>query len=262
MSHVQRSFSTGTFDSPLSLTYTINMEDRPGLLIQIDGIAGSGKTTLLRHVRDVLLENESIFDLESFVNEHKRIPEYSEVTGFDYYFTHEPTKAWVGRAIRDEISFTKHDYSAIEQAQAFSLDRHILFRRLIGPALNSGKTVLQDRGLTTSLLYQTEIDDKLTFADILALPGNSLIFKKYMPNHLILTHIETDALEERLASREESKGMYQDMQMITRIQERFFGDEYRGLIESCGTKIHTIDTSGTYRENYLAIEELFEQLLF
>lgn len=254
-------FSTVLFVLSALLTYTVVMKERSGLLIQLDGIAGSGKTTLLRHIRDVLLENESVFNLEAYVKEHNRIPEYGEVDGYDYYFTHEPTKAWVGRAIRDEISFAKDDYSAIEQAQAFSLDRHILFRRIIGPALKSGKIIFQDRGLTTSLLYQTELDEKLTFTDILSLPGNSLIFEEYMPNHLILTHIATDALEERLLSRKETKGMYQDIEMLTRVQKRFFSEEYEQLIEGRGTKIHTIDTSGTYSENSLAIEELIEQLL-
>jgi thymidylate kinase len=233
-----------------------------GLLIQFDGIAGSGKTTLLSHVQSAVLSDAKIFDLAEYVKAFHAIPHFEEVADYDYYFTHEPTKAWIGSAIREELSFHGDEYSALEQAQAFSLDRHLLFHRLITPALQAGKTIIQDRGLTSSLLYQTELDPSLTFEDILSIPGNAYVYNAFMPRHLVLTHIERAELEKRLLARtHESKGIYERIDSLMRIQERFSSAEFLGLLEAKDVHVHTIDTSGSYRVNELAVEELFEELL-
>ena len=90
----------------------------------------------------------------------------------------EPTYEGIGAVIRNEIikKGTGRSYSAATTAQAYALDREVLYRTTVLPALKKQKFVVQDRGLPASLAYQSaqaEISkEKLTVEDILALPGN------------------------------------------------------------------------------------------
>ena len=78
--------------------------------------------------------------------------------------------------------------------------------------------------------------------DILALPGNALALSR-APNHLILTRLSPAAAIERLRERdEESRGVFADIELLQRVDERFSSDWFRALFQSRGTTIHDLPT--------------------
>lgn len=230
------------------------------LFIIVDGIAGSGKTTVIRTIHEHLCtQGKTCFRLQDWKEE--RPPTFDEINQFDVYFTYEPTRTWVGRAIRYELSQTNLPYGGEELAHAFALDRQIMYRRLILPALNAGKIVIQDRGVTTSLVYQSIMPNGLSVDEIAKLPGNKLALD-HAPNHLILTTIPIEQIIERIADRkDEGKGVFGDIELMRRVDVRFREQWFRELFESHGTQLHTLDTSGTIEESKANAIQLISSLL-
>lgn len=231
-----------------------------GLFIIIDGIAGSGKTTVIRSIHEYLCSQEkTCFRLQDWKEDHP--PTFEEINNFDVYFTYEPTRSWVGRAIRYELSRTDLPYGGEELAHAFAIDRQIMYRRLILPAINAGKIVIQDRGVTTSLVYQSIMPNGLSVDEIAKLPGNKLALD-HAPNHLILTIIPIEQIIERINDRkDEEKGVFGDIELMRRVDLRFREQWFRELFESYGTKLHTLDTSGTLEESKTNAIQLISSLL-
>lgn len=228
----------------------------------MDGIAGSGKSTLLRHAKEALLKaGLSVFDMNDWNQDHDAPPTFEDIASYDAYFLAEPTKTWIGAAIRQEISFHSEIYSGAVQADAFALDRMIQYRRIVIPALTHGKLVVQDRGVTTSLVYQSTIDPSLSMESIAHIPGNAFTLQ-YPPTHLILTHIDPQVAQERRGARNEmSKGMYEEVNLLTRAQETFHGDAFCGLIKSLGTTIHTVDTSQDLASTTKQFNSIFHSII-
>ena len=114
--------------------------DRRGLLIVIDGIDGSGKGVIMEAFREwAEVKNFKILDLAKYCKEKLTLPEPEEVEQYDVVFSSEPTYAYAGRAISEEIiKANKRDYSVLSTAWAFALDREILYRRVIIPAIIVG----------------------------------------------------------------------------------------------------------------------------
>lgn len=220
------------------------MIDYTGTFIMMDGIAGSGKSTLLQHAKEKFINaGKKVFDMNDWNTKHASPPTFEDVSTYDVYFLAEPTKTWIGSAIREEISFHSEIYSGRVQAEAFALDRMIQYRRIVIPALQNGKTVIQDRGVTTSLVYQSTIDSSLSMEDISQIPGNAFTLE-YPPQHLILTKVDPAITQERRGARNEmSKGMYEELDLLTRAQETFHGSDFCDLMDALGTTIHTVDTS-------------------
>jgi thymidylate kinase len=215
--------------------------DRPRFLV-VDGLTGSGKSTIIRAVKKWSEAcGHKVFDLEAWCLEHQTIPRFEDVAKFDTYFTFEPTKAWTGSAIREEMSRTDQPYSGLELAHAFSLDRLTLYRRLILPARAAGKTIIQDRSFTSSIIYQPVMPNGPTLEQLLALPGNTLALEN-SPDALIITNLPPEKAKERLEARAlENKGVFQELELLRKIHERFQADWFRQLLEKHGTIIHDFD---------------------
>jgi dTMP kinase len=231
-----------------------------GLFIMIDGIAGSGKTTVLQAIYDFLKEKGlRCFRLQDW--EKSDPPTFQEIADYDVYFTFEPTKTWIGAAIRKEMSQTEKPYDGEEIAQAFALDREIMYRRLILPALKAGKIVIQDRGFTSSLAYQIEMPNALSFEEIGSLPGNLLALAN-APTHLVLTSIPVETVMMRIASRkDDNKGIFQDPVLLRKVDANFRGSNFRTLLTEAGTTIFDLDTSGSLSETKTNAVQLIENLL-
>ncbi len=210
----------------------------------VDGIAGSGKSTILRAAKTLALERgHCVFDLGEWSATHPHPPRFEEVADHDVFFTFEPTRQWMGAAIRQEFSRADASYTTLEIAQAFSLDRLIMYRRLILPALENGKCVIQDRAVSSSLVYQSIMDPSLTVKEISDLPGNKLALE-HAPNLLILTHLDPEVAIARMAARdEESKGIFGQLDLLRQVQASFLSKEFRALFEPHGTNIEILDTS-------------------
>ena len=189
------------------------MRKDQGTFIQVDGIDGAGKSTLLsaacawaeqRHMR--------IFDVVAWSKQEKRLPTLQEVGDADLLLTAEPSHAWIGAAIRDEIIRNGTPYHARFAAQAFALDRGVQYRRLVLPFLQSrpNRWVLQDRGLLSSLAYQPlqsqqEVatdpsQQAVTIEWLLELDGNRIALDD-PPDIFVFLDVDARLAQERLAGR-------------------------------------------------------------
>jgi|SRR3989339_1218013 len=236
------------------------IKQRNGFFIMVDGIAGSGKSTVLRAVQTWAMEqNHSIFKLSDWTDVEP--PRFEDLPEADIYFTYEPTRSWIGRAIRYELSRTDHPYSGRSLAHAFALDREIMYRRLIIPALEAGKTIIQDRGVCTSLVYQPLMDPSLSLEEVQHLPGNELALA-YPPNHLILTKISAHEACARIDCRDDdSKGVFAQLSFLQQLEKRFQEPWIKACFEPLGTQIHELDTSGELSSSITRTQTLINDLL-
>ncbi len=234
--------------------------DRNGMFTVVDGITGSGKSTILEVAREWAKEASlRIFDLKEWSKTHNRPPLFEEINDFDVYFTFEPTRTWVGAAIRQEMSRTDEPYDTREVAQAFAIDRHLMYRRLIVPALTSGKTVIQDRSVTSSLIIQPLLDPNLSVEEVRSLPGNAFALEN-APDRLILTSCDPKTAAERIARRsDDSKGIYEHTDLLVKEAKAFESDWFTCLMKKHGTKIVTIDTNTSLESTRQAAYRLFAQ---
>jgi len=226
----------------------------------VDGITGSGKSTVLQAVQDWAVScQHRIFRLQDW-NEPQP-PRFEDLPEADVYFTYEPTRTWVGAAIRYELSRTDNPYGGEELAHAFALDRQIMYRRLILPALEAGKTVIQDRGVSSSIVYQPIMPNSVSLETILSLPGNKLALE-HAPHSLVLTKLSATEAYERIANRaDENKGVFADLNFLKQQEERFASPWFRELFEQRGTSVFELDTSDTLDESRLRAKDLINHIL-
>jgi len=234
--------------------------NRAGKFIIVDGLTGSGKSTVLNAIQDWARDcGHKIFRLQDW--KEATPPRFEDVSEFDILFTYEPTRTWVGSAIRYELSNTSDPYSGEELAHAFALDRHIQYKRLILPALEAGKIVIQDRGVSSSLVYQPIMPNSVPLETIMALPGNKLALE-HAPDDLILTQVSAQTAMERIRARDdESKGVFAELSFMEKQEERFNSDWFKTLFESHGSQLFQLDTSGTLEQSRTNATTLINHLL-
>ncbi|TAL49969.1 hypothetical protein EPN81_04160 [Patescibacteria group bacterium] len=231
-----------------------------GRFIIVDGITGSGKSTIMYAVTDWAVAcGHRIFRLHDW--KESAPPRFEDIPDYDVYFTYEPTRSWVGAAIRYELSRADKPYGGEELAHAFALDRELNYRRLILPALEAGKLVIQDRGVSSSIVYQPVMANSVPLETILSLPGNKLALEQ-APHALILTKLSAEIAFERIASRsDESKGVFGDLNFLRQQEERFASPWLHELFEERGTSVFELDTSGTLDESHRRATELIDHIL-
>lgn len=231
-----------------------------GRFIIVDGLTGSGKSTVMGAVTNwTALCGHRIFRLQDW--KESAPPRFEDLEDYDVYFTYEPTRNWVGAAIRYELSRTDKPYGGEELAHAFALDRELSYRRLILPALEAGKTVIQDRGVSSSIVYQPMMPDSVSLETILSLPGNKLALE-HAPTALVLTKLPAVDAATRITGRGgESKGVFADVEFLKKQEERFAAPWFRQLFEERGTKVFELDMSGTLEHSQRLATELIDQIL-
>lgn len=211
------------------------------MFIIIDGIDGSGKDTILDAWADQLTkEGKRIFRLRDFWAEHHAHPEPEDLEGYDVLLSTEPTYVWFGAAIRQEfIRASGRKYSAKAIAQAFSLDRLVLYKRVLLPALKRGMTILQTRGVSTTLAYQTaQGDASVTPEYIMKLRGHAFALK-HAPDVLLIADLDPAAAMGRLAGRDNKKdnAIFERQDYLEKTHANFHAEWYRDIFESRGTKV-------------------------
>lgn len=232
-----------------------------GKFIMIDGIAGSGKTTVIKAIYDWVQSRYNCFRLEDWTKD--RPPTFDDVKNVDVLFCFEPTRQWIGAAIRQEMSQTEQPYDGLELAHAFALDREIMYRRLILPALQAGKIVIQDRGVSTSLVYQPIMPNGIPVLEVANLPGNKLALQ-HAPDHLVLTSVPIEQIAERIRMRPATQGavgVFADVEFMRRVDIVYRAPWFREMFESHGTQFHTLDTSGTLEDSKANAVQLISKLL-
>lgn len=230
---------------------------RKGILVIVDGIDGSGKGTIVKALADwAKAKNLKVLDLKNYWMAKHTFPEPEEIEKFDCLVSAEPTFSMVGQAIREEIiKDNNRHYSAFTTAEAFALDREILYRRIIIPALEKGKYIFQERGITTSLIYQPIQKEPLSLKKILDLSGNKLALK-YRPDLLIITQVEPKTALKRLALRDKKDGtIFEKLPFLEKLNKRFSASWFRKFMKSKGSKVVYLTTNKTV---YDTIEEAIE----
>ena len=209
----------------------------------IDGIEGSGKSTILDAWKSHLAnQNKNVFDFKKYSLEHGRYPTYDEIKPYEYIFTAEPTYIGIGKVIREELIKNGTDYPEQAIAEAYSLDRFILYKKIIIPALEDGKTIIQDRGVSTSLCYQST-NGILSLDFLAALPGNALALQ-HRPDWLILVQMSLETAQTRLAKRYEKQddAIFDKIEFQQKVAATFASVNYQKLFLDKGTQITQLNT--------------------
>ncbi|MGM5482217.1 MAG: dTMP kinase [Nanobdellota archaeon] len=216
-----------------------------GKFIMIDGLDGSGKGTAVSALRDYFgQKGKKIFDLREYWKSTNSIPSLEEVNDYDVICSAEPTFSMVGKVIRDEIVRTNsRKYSGTTTAQAFALDREILYKKLIIPARKAGKIIIQERGITTSLVYQPVQNEKIKLKEIINIPGNQVAIKN-SPDLLIITCVQPEIAIKRLKEREKKdKAIFENLVFQRKVQYRFESSWLKKLFSHYHSRIVYLDTN-------------------
>lgn len=233
------------------------------MFIMLGGIDGCGKGFIAKIIAEEFIKRGmKIFDLREFEKKEKKIPEFKEVKNADVYLSAEMTYAWIGAALREEITRkSNRTYSAESAAHAFALDREILYKRFIIPARNAGKIIIQERGVESSIAYQPIQDDSIALDDILALPGNQLALQN-APDILIIPKLSAETAIKRLAARSEKQdgSIFERLDFLQQLAKRYYSADFKKIFEDRGTKVVYINTEGTLEETRESAKKLFEKI--
>ncbi len=225
--------------------------DRLGLFVMVDGLDGAGKGVILDGLRDYVMYvlKKNVFELEKHWLNHGDHPELSDMIATDAILSSEPTSVGIGKAIRDELISDSHNrkYPAAAVAQAYSLDRLILYSRVSLPALRVGKWIFQSRGVPTSLVYQPIQSDmmqgvKLPVDYLLNLEGNKLALENSPDLLIIPTVKDVAALAKRLAMRsKKDHAIFETTPFQERVKAVYESQWFRELFEKRGTVVKYLD---------------------
>jgi dTMP kinase len=228
-----------------------------GSLTIIDGIDGSGKSVVLDYLKANLPEeNETIFDLVKWQKENEDssifLPTFEEYSDANYLFSAEPTYRGIGQVIRLEMIRKGKNYTAKEVAQAFSLDRFVLYNMVFLPAIKEGIHIVQDRSVTSSIAYQpaqAEINkDNLTLEYVLSLAGNEFALK-HAPNLIFILLGDPYILLERVTGRtKKDDAVFENIHYLQKITENYKSDWFKEIFESRGSTIVYIDAEQSEKE--------------
>ena len=214
--------------------------------MMIEGIDGSGKSTAFSAIKQWAVSKDlKVLDLKSYCEQHNSFPESEDLFEYDIIFSSEPSYSFVGKAIRNELILDeKHKYSASSLAHAFSLDREILYNRIILPALKKGKMIVQERGFVSSMVYQP-LQEKLQLNEIMHLPGNQLAIK-HPPDLILVLKISAEQAVSRVNARfAQNFSQFDNLFFQRKAEERYSGVWLRGIIEKMGSRLVYFDTTET-----------------
>jgi thymidylate kinase len=203
----------------------------------IDGIDGSGKSTVINAWKEYLTaQSNAIFDLKGYWQANHEYPPLSELRSYDFIFSCEPTYAGVGKVIREELIKNGNNYPPQAIAEAYSLDRLVLYKKILIPLLEDKKFIIEDRGVSTSLAYQKT--QGLEYDFLTELPGNKLALEN-RPDHLVLMKISAEAALNRLRSRleKDDNAVFEKSEFLKKSTEIYQSAEYQKLFTDRGSLI-------------------------
>ncbi len=195
----------------------------PGHFIVFEGLDGSGQTTqtglLSKFLRD---------------------------KGILVLATKEPTqKSKFSRTIQ-EVLEKKKSLSPRELQKAFSQDRAWHLKHLILPALKSGKTVICDRYLFSTLAYGLSYEVSLEFL-------MKLNKKFLLPDLVFFLDAKPDICLKRIQARERIRSIFETKENLQRIYKN-----YREVLDdfSKSTKILFIDDEQPLKEVFREVRDI------
>lgn len=225
----------------------------------VEGIDGSGKDTILRAFIDVAHDASlKVFDAVYFSKYKGKLPEKDDFNEVDVIATAEPTYAWVGKFIRDEVIREKgRSYTPEFTAVQYSSDRLAHYKMVVLPAISEGKIVLQARGAPSSFCYQPIQGNSYPLEKIISLEGNRLALE-YQPDILIITKVEPKEAMERLKKRnfKDDGAIFEKLEFLKRLQPRYEGND---ILPRLFNKSHIIyiDTNNKPRSSVVEESKAF-----
>ncbi len=253
----------------------------PGKFIVIDGLDGVGKGVVQGAIIDYLKgQGKRVLDLHEFWKANHQHPDFSnkEINGklnphyvdlstFDVLVSAEPTFVGIGRALREEIiTRTGRTYGAHFTALNYSNDRLVLYKRVLLPALASGKHVIQSRSVSTSLVYQPlqsvqQGDTPVTVTDIMALEGNAFALQ-HAPTALIVPTIRNaEEVMKRLAGREKDDNCkFENLDFQLKIKPHYEGEILKKIFEERGTRVCYLDAGKSVEDTKLQAVEIAKEM--
>ncbi len=218
---------------------------REGKFLMVDGLDGAGKGVAIDALKEYFKSKDlKIFDLREYWKEHNDIPELEQVSDYDVICSAEPTFSMVGKVIREEIvRDNNRKYSGLSTAHAFALDREILYKKLIIPARQAGKIILQERGVVTSIVYQPVQMEQIHLKDLINLPGNRLALKN-APDLLVILKAEPVTVINRLKERgKKDHAIFENLLFQRKLEQRYESDWLKKLFMHFKSKVVYLDTN-------------------
>ncbi len=251
-----------------------------GTFTVIDGLDGVGKGTVQKSIiKHLSNKKQRILDLHQFwekFHDHpdfthefiqgEKNPLYIDLNSFDVISSSEPTHVGIGMVIRKEITVrNQRNYSAHMTARLYAADRKVLYQRVILPALKAGKHIIQQRSVSTSIVYQPLQkkflkEPELSISKILRLDGNDLALK-HSPNLLIIPTIEDmQGLIERLTTRVKQENCeFESLKFQEKIKPLYESKLLRQIFESRGTKVAYLDAGISVKESKKQAVDIFKK---
>lgn len=221
------------------------------MFVIVDGIDGCGKGT----IADALAaarraEGARVFDLREFAKREHRLPEPEELAGFDVIISAEPTHTWIGTAIREElIRDNGRSYTARATADAYALDRLILYRRVLLPARAHGKDIIQERSVTSSIVYQPIQAEPMELPTLLQLEGNAFTLS-HPPDLCIIVSTDPPRAVQRLQLRKakQDAAIFEKLPILQALHERYHAPWFRSLLATRGWRVDFLDANGAVED--------------
>ncbi len=220
-----------------------------GRFIVIDGIDGVGKGVFLAAFLEAAKkEGKRVFDVHEFWSRNNFHPSPKEIIGkFDVAVTSEPTFVGIGKYIREEIiAKNERSYSPEAIAQAYALDRMILYQQLLLPLLEAGIDVYQSRSFSTSIVYQRQsaADEgkDLSIKRIMEIPGNAFCALYPMDFLIIPTLTEVREALRRAEEREKDDDCkFENLDFQLKIKQHYESREFQDFFKKLGVKLIYLD---------------------
>lgn len=154
------------------------MSEQLGIYARIEAVDGAGKTLQV-----------------------KMLQQFSEEKGIDAVFVREPGGTPVGEALRSIIlGHGEEDLTPEAEVLMFTAARQLLYDKVITPALTQDKLVVSDRGLESTVNYQTA-SGKMTRETVMELSRLVLPERCIRPDILAVLAISKETQRRRLGDR-------------------------------------------------------------
>lgn len=203
-----------------------------GLLITIEGMDGSGKSTQIALIKEFLERNN-----------HKVL------------ITREPGGTKIGEKIRNITLDIEHqEMSYITEALLYAASRGQLVEELILPALNRGETVICDRFVDSSLVYQGNARG-LGYAAVKAI--NDFATQGLEPDVTLLLDISPEISLKRVENRGKGDRLDQETYQFHQSVHKAYMD----LVEMYPERIRIINANRSVAEIQQEIESILIKLL-
>ena len=203
-----------------------------GIFITMEGPDGSGKSTQIELLK-----------------------EYLEGAGYDVLITREPGGNRISEAIREIILNSEYtEMSPVTEMMLYASARAQLIAEVIGPAIESGKAVISDRFVDSSLVYQG-MARGLGVETVYEI--NKVAIGEYMPQLTIMLDLPA---EEGISRKKDQKELDR-MELESLEFHKKVAAGYREMAQRFPERIKSIDATLPIEEIYGIIKGSVEGLL-